>query len=175
MMKLPNLLKFLPDKFVIFLCTCGPVGTWGRAPGTNGTVLGLVLYTLLYFRLPMLLQLMLTAILVVIAIVVCGEGERRMQKNDPGEMILDEVVAIPLCFLAMEPLWAQTGHVWIYMVAGFILFRVFDILKPLGISRLQKYPGGLGVVIDDLAAALATNITIRLFYLAYMQGGWENL
>ena len=174
-MKLPNPLKFLPDGPIIFLCRCGPVGTWGRAPGTSGSVLGLVLFTLCYFRLPFLSQLGLTLILALVAVALCDEGERRLQKRDPGEIILDEVVAVPLCFLGIDALWTQTGYVWIYMIIGFILFRLFDIVKPFGIKRLQNYPGGIGVVLDDLAAAVATNRTIRLFYLADTLGGWEKM
>lgn len=166
------LLAQLPRNFVVSACTCGPVGRWGRAPGTNGTVLGLVLYTVVFFRLSLPAQLILAALLIGIALLLCDEGERRMAKRDPGEMILDEVVAIPLCFIGMEGIMAQTGAVWLYMLAGFALFRFFDILKPFGISRLQSYPGGTGVVVDDLAAAIATNLTLRLLLFALGYGGW---
>jgi phosphatidylglycerophosphatase A len=61
--------------------------------------------------------------------------------------------------------------VWIYMLAGFALFRLFDILKPFGIGRLQRHPGGIGVVLDDLAAALATNLVLRLGLLGLAMAG----
>jgi phosphatidylglycerophosphatase A len=57
-------------------------------------------------------------------------------------------------------------------LAGFALFRLFDILKPLGISKLQRYPGGVGVVLDDLAAGLAVNLVLRIFTFALAVGGW---
>ena len=165
-------LSRVPNKLVVSLCTCGPVGLWGKAPGTNGTVLGLILYTLLFFQLGLLAQLVLAGLLIVIATVICDEGEKRMAKRDPGEMILDEVVAVPVCFIGMGGLMAETGNIWLYMLAGFGLFRLFDILKPFGIKNLQKYTGGLGVVVDDVAAAVATNITLQALVYALQFGGW---
>lgn len=166
------LLARLPDRLVVGLATLGPLGQWGRAPGTNGSAAGVLLYTVFFFQLGMAAQVLLLTLLVGISAVICGEAERRLHKRDPGEVILDEWVAIPLCFLGIEPLMAQTGHVWAYMLAGFLLFRLFDILKPLGINRLQEAPGGWGVVLDDLGAAVATNVVLRLGVWALQFGGW---
>ena len=55
---------------------------------------------------------------------------------------------------------------WLVLLVGFLLFRLFDILKPLGIKKLQDYPGGVGVVLDDVAAGFAT--CISLFLLAFV-------
>lgn len=162
----------LPDKVVANACTCGPVGHMGKAPGTNGSLLGIALYTVVFFNLGTLGELVLLVLLAGIAVLLCDEGERRLQKRDPGEIILDEVIAVPLCFLGMKPLMVETGHVWLYMLAGFGLFRLYDIVKPFGIKSLQRYPGGIGVVLDDLAAALAANLTLRLFVFAFTRGGW---
>ena len=155
-------LRFLPEKLVNGLCTCGPIGYWGKAPGTNGSVLGLALYTVFFFPSSFLTELVLGVLLAGMAVLFCDEGERRLQKRDPGEIILDEVVAVPFCFLGLTAQMQESGYVWIYMLSGFALFRFFDILKPLGIRRLQHYPGGVGVVLDDLAAALAVNVVLRL-------------
>lgn len=162
----------LPQRVVVGACTCGPVGLWGKAPGTNGTALGILLYTLLFFQVGLVGQVVLSLLLISMAILLCDEGERRMARRDPGEMIIDEVVAVPVCFIGMSGLMAETGHIWFYMLAGFGLFRLFDILKPFGIKRLQKYPGGIGVVVDDIAAAVATNLTLRLLVFALGYGGW---
>ena len=161
-----------PDRAVTGLCTVGPVGYWGKAPGTNGTAVGLALYTVFFFPLGQVSQVFLALVLVAIGWAFCDEGERRLNKRDPGEIILDEVVAVPVCFLGLKPFMPQTGHVWAYMVLGFLLFRLVDILKPFGIDRLQRYRGGAGVVLDDLAAALAVNLILRVLVFAYQQGGW---
>ncbi|MEY3001187.1 MAG: hypothetical protein RL648_1401 [Verrucomicrobiota bacterium] len=166
------LLARVPDKPIVMASTLGQLGYWGRAPGTNGSVVGILLYTVFFFQLNWVGQLALLALLVGLAVIICGEAERRLQKRDPGEVILDEVVAIPLCFIGLEPLMGQTGQVWLYMLAGFALFRLFDILKPLGINRLQDAPGGWGVVLDDLGAAVATNVVLRLGVMALQFGGW---
>lgn len=169
------LLSRIPDPCIKGLCTIGPVGRWGKAPGTNGTVVGLLLYTVLFFPSSLAGEVLMLILLAGIAVVICDEGERRLQKRDPGEMILDEVVAVPLCFLGLSSSMAASGGIWMYMLAGFGLFRLFDILKPLGIRRLQAYPGGIGVVVDDLAAALAVNVTLRLLEFAWAYGGWSQL
>ena len=82
-------------------------------------------------------------------------GAFRLNRRDPGEVILDEFVAIPLCFLGW-PLLVGPVPAWAVFISGFALFRLFDIWKPFGIRRLQDLPGGWGVVADDLAAALLT-------------------
>ena len=166
------MMAFLPDRYVISACTCGPVGRVAKAPGTAGTALGIALYTVLFFPLGLMGEILLSLVLVFLALLFCDEGERRLRKRDPGEMVLDEVVAVPLCFLGLKSSMHATGGIWLYMLAGFALFRLYDILKPFGIKGLQKYPGGVGVVVDDLAAAIATNLTLRLFLFALSYGGW---
>ncbi len=155
-------MAFLPSSVVVGAATIGPVGYWGKAPGTNGSVVGLLLYTVLFHYQPLFLQVILAVGLALLAVVICDEAERRMFKHDPGEVILDEVVAVPIVFIGLAPMMAATGHVWAYMLVGFLLFRLFDILKPFGIRRLQKLPGGQGVVVDDLVAALAAAVCLRV-------------
>jgi phosphatidylglycerophosphatase A len=165
-------LALLPDRLVVNLCTCGPVGFWGKAPGTNGTLVGIGLYTLLFPQLGVMAAVLLAGLLTLLAVALCDEGERRMQQRDPGSMILDEVVAVPLCFIGLQPMMASSGQPWLFLIAGFLLFRLFDISKPLGINRLQKLKGGLGVVADDIAAALATNLCLQLGAFAGAAAGW---
>ena len=99
------------------------------------------------------------------AIGVCGEAEKRLKKVDPGMIILDEFVAMPICLLGLSGYMGQSYSALV-LLAAFLLFRLFDILKPFGIKRLQRYHGGFGVVIDDVAAALMVcaimNIGTRL-------------
>ena len=102
------------------------------------------------------------------AVGICGEAEKRMKKVDPGCVILDEVVAMPICMLGLKSFIAM-GHGPYVLLGTFLVFRFFDILKPLGIKKLQRYYGGFGVVIDDVAAAVATcivmNVAMRLIPL----------
>jgi phosphatidylglycerophosphatase A len=170
-----KLLGFLPAGLVKGVCTCGPIGYWGPAPGTNGTVVGLALYTAIFFPLTLGTELIVILSMALLAVIFCDEGERRLKKRDPGEVIIDEVVAVPLCFIGMKTQMMESGLAWVYLIAGFFIFRAYDIVKPFGINRLQKYPGGLGVVLDDLAAAIATNLTLRVLALAAAHGGWSTI
>lgn len=170
--ELHKLADFLPGRWVAAICTCGPIGYLGKAPGTNGSVLGILLYTAFFHPSGLLWQVLSGGILIVLAVLLCERGEKILQKRDPGEMILDEVVAVPLCFLGLKGFMLETGAVWACMLAGFLVFRFYDIVKPFGIRSLQRYPGGVGVVIDDVAAAIATNLTLLIFLFALSFGGW---
>jgi len=75
---------------------------------------------------------------------------------------LDEFVAMPLCFLGWQNLTYAVPQRWIIFLAGFALFRLFDIWKPLGIRKLQYLPAGWGIVVDDVAAALASCVVLHL-------------
>ena len=93
---------------------------------------------------------------------ICTQGEIILQKKDPSCIILDEMVAMPFCFIGLQEKAMALFPVWWYMLAGFVLFRIFDIFKPFGIKKLQELPGGLGVVIDDVVAALATCLCLHI-------------
>ncbi len=158
----PTWLRRLPSKFVIGVSTLGPLGLRLPAPGTWGSAAGL-LYTLLLFRhLSWAETVVYTLIASYVAVAFTGEAARRMGRIDPGEVILDEFVVMPLVFLGWHS--GYTAHLpdWAVALAGFGLFRFYDILKPLGIHRLQSWPGGWGIVVDDVAAALAACITLHL-------------
>jgi phosphatidylglycerophosphatase A len=103
------------------------------------------------------------------AVGICGEAGRRLGLKDPGFVILDEFVAIPLCFVGWHGLTAIVPA-WSLLIAGFLLFRLFDIWKPLWINRLQDLPGGWGVVADDYAAAVAACLVMHAIVRAYGAG-----
>jgi phosphatidylglycerophosphatase A len=154
-------LGLLPTPLVVGIATCGPVGRSLPAPGTWGTAVGLVVYTLFFHQLGITGQLLGIGLLLLAAVAICDEAERRLQQRDPGMIIMDEVAAVPLCFFGLQEKMAATGHVWAWMLAGFLLFRLFDITKPFFINSLQRKPGGWGVVADDAAAALLTCLTLH--------------
>jgi phosphatidylglycerophosphatase A len=148
---------------VLALATLGPVGRRLPAPGTWGSAIGILLFTLAcHGRYPGdATTLLLGALGACLAVGICGEAEVRLGQKDPSEVILDEFVAMPLCFLG----WAALPPMlpaWGVLLAGFGLFRLFDILKPFGIARVQTLPGGWGVVLDDTAAALAACASLHL-------------
>jgi phosphatidylglycerophosphatase A len=157
----PNWPRALSTGLVVGAATLGPIGRRLPAPGTWGSLAGLLYFALFFYRARIGAILVASVIGAYLAVAFCGEAETRLHKKDPGEVILDEFVAMPLCFLG----WGQLTRVWapwVVLLAGFALFRLFDIWKPGGIRRLQSLPAGWGVVADDLAAALAAGATLHL-------------
>ncbi len=151
------------------MATLGPVGLRMRAPGTWGSAAGLLFFAVCFYPLGIVESLVAIAALAYFAVGVCGEAEIRLGKHDPGEVILDEFVAMPLCFLGW-PMIIGPGLVPFLglMLAGFALFRFYDIKKPLVINSLQDLPGGWGIVLDDTAAALATCATLHLSHAIWV-------
>lgn len=162
--------RFIATGLVVNVATVGSVGRARRAPGTWGSLAGLVYFVVLFANMHWAAFLIASVIGLYLAVAFCGEAEFRLGQSDPGMIVLDEFVAMPLCFVAWRALpeaWWVGGAPWAVFLAGFLLFRLFDIAKPLGISRLQHLPGGWGVVADDAAAALATSATLHLAGVAW--------
>ena len=157
----PRWPRLLPDAWVVGLATLGPVGRRLPAPGTWGSLAGLLYFTAFFARSGALATLLVSAVACWLAVGLCGEAEIRLGRKDPGMVILDEFVVMPLCFLGWGRL-QQIWPTWAVLAGGFLLFRLFDIAKPLGIRRLQSWPGGWGVVVDDVAAALAACASLHL-------------
>jgi phosphatidylglycerophosphatase A len=156
--------QLLPTPLVVNLATLGPLGLVKKGPGTVGSVAGIGFYAVLFHQASMLGFVVLAALFAYLAVAICDAAEQRLKMRDPGMIILDEFVAVPLVFVGMggaNGLIVQHGG-WPVLLAGFVLFRIFDIAKPFGISRLQNFPGGLGCVADDLAAGVVSCVVLHL-------------
>jgi phosphatidylglycerophosphatase A len=138
------------------------IGRIPWAPGTWGSILGLGWYWLLIRLAPDPSWFFLTAGLAALASIwICGQAELILKQQDPSSVVLDEIVALPFCFsLTLSGASTHPSHFWREASAGFVLFRLFDITKPPPIRQLQNLHGGLGVVIDDLAAALVSAVCL---------------
>ena len=124
------------------------------APGTAGSALGLVLFWPLAGRPPAQV-LAATAVLVLISIVAAHHAARRLGKKDPGVVVVDEVVGQWVSLLLL-PFTFGTA------MAGFFLFRLLDVVKPWPARDLERLPGGLGIVADDLMAGVYANLLLRV-------------
>jgi phosphatidylglycerophosphatase A len=160
-LKQPEWPRQLSTRDVLGLATLGPIGRRLPAPGTWGSIAGLLYYLLFFTRLGLAGFVLLAAAGAYIAVAICGEAEIRLGRHDPGEVILDEFVAMPLCFLGW-PGMIRPLPFWAVCLLGFALFRLFDIVKPLGINKLQSLPCGWGIVADDLASALAACAVLHI-------------
>ncbi|MDR3274259.1 MAG: phosphatidylglycerophosphatase A [Puniceicoccales bacterium] len=148
------------DKILTSISTFGFLGYSRFMPGTLGAFLGTAFSYFLFGNYSRLMILAVSIGLIIFAVYVCSVAERVIGCRDPSCVILDEFVAMPVCFLFLRRRNAAV------FLLGFLIFRAFDILKPLGIKFFEKFRGGLGIVLDDIMAACYTNITLHtLSYL----------
>ncbi len=132
------------------------LGLAPKAPGTFGTLLGLPLLLVM----PAELGSYLLVVLVFFAFGVwcCDVCTRYLGVHDHGAIVWDEVVGYLITMVALPISWS-------WMLAGFVVFRFFDIIKPWPISWLDKrVHGGLGIMIDDVLAGIFAAITLQLVY-----------
>jgi phosphatidylglycerophosphatase A len=148
-------LKFLNIKFYIkILSTVFFIGFCPFAPGTAGSLAGLLLYILLLcLSLPLRLSLILLTI--IIGGWCAAYYEKFTGRKDPPEIVIDEVVGIWTAYLFL-PL-----NLWI-IIAGFVFYRAMDILKIFPIKRLENLRGG--IMLDDIMAGIYTNIFLRCLF-----------
>jgi phosphatidylglycerophosphatase A len=142
-------------RLALLLATVGCIGYFPIAPGTIGSAGGLLVFALL---LP--LRSPLAEVAVILGLGAAGVwasqvAARHLGGEDPGPVVIDEVVGM-LVTLAFVP----AG--WGVALAGFFLFRIFDILKPYPASRFERLPGGWGVMADDVMAGIYANLGLRL-------------
>jgi phosphatidylglycerophosphatase A len=154
---------------------CG-IGRIPVAPGTFGSLLGLLWFAALLWTGELWLWVLGVLAGIFGAVWICGEAEKLLGLRDPGSVVLDEVVAVPACFAAWIFLMTfQTGELpapqvllqprSLIITAGiFAGFRFFDVLKPWPVRQSQELPAGWGVVMDDILAAVYVNL---LFLIAW--------
>jgi len=117
------------------------------APGTVGTVVAIPIAILLK-SLPSIIYWPILLVLFLLGIHICGTTATRLGRHDPGGIVWDEMVAFWLTISFLPPQWA-------WWLAAFVLFRLFDILKPWPIRQSERlFKGGLGIMVDDIIAAL---------------------
>jgi len=134
------------ERLVKFLATGFGIGYSPVAPGTMGSLLGILLWWLLNQTHPVWLRYGLLVIAVAFAVWCAGVAADAMHHPDPPSVVIDEIVAMPLVMIGL-------GARWWHVVVAFGLFRLFDIWKPSPIRETQNFSGGIGIVLDDLLAA----------------------
>jgi len=136
----------LNEKLITFLATGFGSGLSPVAPGTAGTLVGVVI-CLLCLPIPWILRLIIVLALLALSIYVAGQAEKIYQKKDDQRIVIDEIIGLQITML---PVAINILN----LCAAFVLFRIFDIWKPFPVKNLQGLPGGWGVVIDDVAAGI---------------------
>ena len=135
------------------VATVGGVGYAPLAPGTFGSAAGLLVWWLL--PASPWIQGLAIAVIFVAGSWGGNVAERHFGRTDPGQVVIDEVMGM-LITLFLNPVG------WTGALAGFLLFRVFDVIKPYPANRLEQLHGGIGVMADDGMAAIYANLVLRL-------------
>lgn len=128
------------------------------APGTFGTLAAVPLY-LLFALLPLPLYLLVLLLSFAVGIWLCERTSRDLGVHDHGGIVWDEFVGFWLTMVAAPPGWQ-------WLIVGFVLFRLFDILKPFPIGWLdRRITGGLGIMLDDAVAGTFAWLLLQLAHL----------
>jgi len=144
----------LREDAVVFLATGFYIGKIPFAPGSFGSLIGLP-PALALAGIPSMLAIVCTLLFTIFSVCVADAAEKILKQNDPGCIVIDEIAGMMVSLTGLP-------HTPITIVLGFIVFRILDILKPFPIRHLDKrIPGGLGVVADDVAAGVITNLLLR--------------
>ena len=140
--------KSMVDRGVLFIAEGCGLGRIRIMPGTFGSLWGLPLGSLLGQEVPMWWgRLGIGFLMFLGGIPLCSQAARLLGDKDPGSVVWDEIAAFPLVY-AFVPITWQT------LLIGFVLFRIFDISKPPPIRSVERFEGGLGIMIDDTVAGL---------------------
>jgi phosphatidylglycerophosphatase A len=148
------------DPEVFLVCGFGS-GFAPRAPGTFGSLAAVLIWWVALCSLPLWMQLLAIVVLTALGSWLTHRVQARYQVSDPGAIVIDEFAGqwIALLFAPMT-LWG--------MLAGFALFRLFDVWKPWPVGALEKgVPGAFGVMVDDLAAGILALAVLQFTILAF--------
>jgi len=114
------------------------------APGTLGSLLGVLIYLLL--RESPYLYITATVLLFILGFLVSGKAEEIFDEKDSDKIVIDEIASMCLVYIFIKPTWLMMGF-------GFLLFRLFDIMKPYPAKKVEKLSGSKGIMLDDVVAA----------------------
>lgn len=150
----------LPKHFWIqFLASFGFLGFSPVAPGTAGSLGGVLLYWILTaLGAGAALYLLFLLFFIALSIAVANSAEKTFPDKDPGPIVVDEVAGM-LITLWVVPLQ------WQWILLGFLLFRALDILKPYPARQCEQFKGGWGIVLDDVVSGIYAWVLLQAIIL----------
>jgi len=151
-------LKNLYRTALTFVATIGFLGYFPFAPGTIGSLFALVLF--LFTDVPLYAHFLIIVIGALLGIHASTIAEKMLKEKDSKKIIIDEFIGF---YVSVFYLPKTLG----FVIAAFLLFRFFDILKPLFISKLEKLSNGLGVMSDDILAGIYTNMILQIWLVIF--------
>ena len=136
-------------------------GLLPKAPGTWGSIVGALFALFFLHYLPQSSLFLLAILITIIAIKEITTYEQQQQTHDDPKIVIDEIAGVWIAISILP----DTS--WWWIIIATILFRFFDITKPSYIGRLEKLPGGFGVMGDDLLAGVVAGLVTGLLYVAF--------
>lgn len=156
------------DFIAVFVATGFGAGFIPFGPGTWGSIVGLLIaYGLIAafgagVSLPQNIMIAAGLVFAALGVWASDRAEKIFDRKDAGQIVIDEVFGQIISFVFIAPYLANPGANWRWWIAGFALFRAFDIFKPYPINRLQGLTGGLGVMMDDALAGVYAAVVLSL-------------
>jgi len=138
------------------------VGYFPVAPGTLTSLIVVLLYKFYLHRLSWPIYLLLLFLVFLVGIFTSTKYSSELKKQDPRKIVIDEAFGQLLVLFRIGESW---GTGWLPLLACFLLFRIFDIIKPYPIKKVETLPEGWGIVMDDLVAAVYAGIIIHLYLI----------
>ena len=153
--------KSITDRLAVVLGTGLGVGFFPYAPGTVGSLWGpLLIGSIIAAKIPVAAVIVLAVVFIAVGIPISTRAAKSLGSPDPGSVVYDEIAAFWIVFL--PNIMRQEQLSWPVAIAGFLLFRLFDITKIWPANRLEHLPDGTGIMADDLAAAVYAAIGLWL-------------
>jgi phosphatidylglycerophosphatase A len=150
-------------RLAVVIATVAFCGYAPVAPGTFGSAAGLVVYLIVWWTRSPAIEVALIAATFVLGVWSATLAERHFGGTDPGPVVIDEVLGM-LVTLAFIPVGLSGA------LAGFVLFRILDVIKPFPADRFERLHGGLGIMADDAMAGIYANLCLRL--VMWLVPGW---
>ncbi len=143
------------NHIAVLIATAGYTGFFPIAPGTVGSAVGLAIFAALRFWTPWWTEGVAVLLSLLAGVWSAGVVERGLQRTDPGPVVIDEVLGMLLTLLLLPVSVAGA-------IVGFVVFRIFDVIKPFPANRAEKLPGGWGIMLDDAISGLYAHVVLRV-------------
>lgn len=148
----------IEDRHIVFAATGCHSGYSPIAPGTAGSVAAIPV-CLVLMLMPAWLNTISVAALVLVSFRICDRAAKIMGEEDPSCIVLDEIAGMAITLSGVSP-------DFLHIAAGFILFRIFDIIKPWPLKKLETvFKGGTGIVADDIGAGIYASLCLNLIIM----------
>ena len=139
---------------ILFIAQGAFAGRFPIAPGTAGTVVGVAIYLVARDTAPVP-YMILGLLFCVLGTWAAGKAEILLDQKDSPSIVIDEIAGFLISMFMIPSGWG-------FILAGFLLFRAFDIIKPWPLHSLQDLHGGAGIMLDDIGAGIYTNIILQI-------------